>query len=75
MEAIRKITTVKNGIISFNDLKKYNSREVEVIIFPLFYDKSKKNESSKKKFLKFNGIFASHHKDTSTKVDELIYGK
>ncbi len=75
MEAIRKITTVKNGIISFNDLKRFNSMEVEVIILPLFDDNLKKFESQKKKFLTFNGIFKSGHKDTSSKVDELIYGK
>ncbi len=75
MEAIRKITTVKNGKISLNDLKRFNSKEVEVIILPLFDNTLKKTESQKKKFLTFNGIFKSGYKDTSSKIDELIYGK
>ncbi|MEA1973815.1 MAG: hypothetical protein U9N34_11065 [Candidatus Cloacimonadota bacterium] len=42
MEAIRKITNVNNGVISFDDLKRYNHQEVEVIILPLFRN-GKKN--------------------------------
>jgi len=72
MEAIRKITTVNNGAISFNDLNKYNQQEVEVIILPLF-DRTTKIQ--KKNLLQFDGIFKSKMKDTSSKVDELIYGK
>ncbi|MBC8384806.1 MAG: hypothetical protein H8E57_04745 [Candidatus Cloacimonetes bacterium] len=75
MEAVRKIATVKNGILSFHDLDKYNNQEVEVIIFPLFYENLKNRESQKKKLLKFKGIFSSEYKDTSIKVDELLYGK
>ncbi len=75
MEAIRKIATVKNGIISFKGLNKFNSQEVEVIILPLFNDSLKKIKSQKKNLLKYDGILESNFRDTSTKVDELIYGK
>ena len=54
MEALRKITTVKDGVISFDDLNKYNHQEVEVIVLPLF---SKATKSLKSKKRKINAIW------------------
>lgn len=74
MEALRMITTVKNDTISFADLKKYDNKKVEVIIFPID-DEIKTNTNRKQKFLIFKGAMKSGFSDTSKNVDELIYGK
>lgn len=75
MEAIRKITTVNDGVISFDDLNKYNHQKVEVIILPLFSQATKSLKSKKENLMQYDGMIESNTKDTSNKVDELIYGK
>ncbi len=75
MEAIRKITTISNGVIYFDELNKYNQQKVEVIVLPLINHHIKKSSSKKEKLLQFDGILKSNTKDTSVNVDELIYGK
>ncbi|MCH7733203.1 MAG: hypothetical protein QQN41_13680 [Nitrosopumilus sp.] len=74
MEAIKKITTVKNNSISFNELKKLNNQEVEVIIIPLVFEASFLKKKQNENFLKFSGTVETDFTDTSLKVDELIYG-
>ena len=65
MKSIRKITKVKRNTISFNELKKYNDAEVEVIVRPI--SKIERNIQSRKKnvILKFAGIIKSGYNDTS----------
>ncbi|MCD4819273.1 MAG: hypothetical protein K8S23_11340 [Candidatus Cloacimonetes bacterium] len=75
MDAIRKITTVTNGIISFDDLNRFNCQEVEVIILPLLNRVLNKLKFQRENILKYDGILDSDYKDTSSKIDELIYGK
>lgn len=75
MEALRKITTINNGVITFNELNKYNHQKVEVIVLPIYNKEKKITKSQKKNLLKFDGIINSEENDTSLKVDELIYGK
>jgi hypothetical protein len=72
MEAIRKITKVKNKTIRFEELEQYNDKDVECIILP-FQEQDK--SLSKRKLMKYSGAFSSHFADTSSNVDKLIYGQ
>jgi len=73
MEAIKKLTTIKNGALSLNELDELNDQEVEVIILPLFEQKIKPRDQ-KERLFQFKGAVESNFSDTSTKVDKLIYG-
>ena len=74
MEAIKKLTTIKNGAISLNELDELNDQEVEVIILPLIERKMKKPQNQKERLFQFKGAVESKFSDTSTNVDKLIYG-
>jgi len=74
MEAIRKITTIHDGSIKFEELENLNEQEVEVIVLSLVNLNNKHTNEQKKNFLKFKGAGKSNFTDTSEKVDELIYG-
>jgi len=75
MEAIRKITTIKNAAITFSELGTFENQQVEVIVFPLGDDSAKKKQARKAALLKYAGAVESQFTDTSLKVDELVYGK
>lgn len=75
MEAIRKITTIKNAAITFSELGTFENQQVEVIIFPLVDDSAKKKLDRKAALLKYAGAIESEFTDTSLRVDELVYGK
>lgn len=81
MEAIKKITTIRNGTISLIELEALNNQEVEVIILPLIGQESQelqeltKMKSQKERLFQFEGAIESEFTDTSTNVDKLIYGK
>jgi len=51
MEALRKIAHISNNIISFEELKKFNNQDVEVIVLQM-----DNTAMVKKKFLDFAGI-------------------
>jgi hypothetical protein len=71
MEAIKKITTIRDGSIYFKELEKYNNQEVEILIFPLLDENTKEH---KENLFKFKGAVASDFTDTSNNVDKVIYG-
>ncbi len=75
MEVIKKITTINNGIISFDSLNKYNHQKVKVIVLPLINNDLKNEQLQKENFLKYDGMFKSSFTNTSNTIDELIYGK
>ncbi len=78
MEAIKKITTIRNGSISLKELEALNNQEVEVIILPLIGQESSdasKTRTQKERLFQFKGVIESEFADTSTNVDKLIYGK
>ena len=75
MEAIKKITKVKNGSISFKKLEQLNNQEVEVIVLPLVNQELSKRRDQKERLFQFAGKVESQFSDTSTNVDRLIYGK
>ena len=72
MEALRQITTIQNGIITFQELERWNNQEVEVIVLPLAHSSAQPQTD---KFLQFAGTLESPFSDTSEHVDELLYGK
>ncbi|MBF0352601.1 MAG: hypothetical protein HQM11_16330 [SAR324 cluster bacterium] len=73
MEAIRKITTIKDGMIAFHSLEQWNGQEVEVIVLPV--SEGKIAPQYKDVFFQFAGQIETEFCDTSEHVDELIYGK
>ncbi|MEW6380189.1 MAG: hypothetical protein AB1611_11360 [bacterium] len=76
MEAIKKITTIKNGSIALKELEALNNQEVEVIILPLTGGREENRpQSQKERLFQFKGAVESDFTDTSTNVDTLIYGK
>jgi len=54
MDAIKRISSVKNNMIILNGLDMFNNKTVEVIILPLS-DEKKKSVPDKKELLKFRG--------------------
>jgi hypothetical protein len=78
MEAIKKITTIRNGSISLKDLEALNNQEVEIIILPLIGQESSgatKTRTQKERLFQFEGAIESEFADTSTNIDKLIYDK
>ena len=75
MEALKAITTIKDGSISFKGLEKFNNQEVEIFVFSRGQDNSKAIEEQKRRFFKFQGIIESNFANTSKNVDRIIYGK
>ncbi len=75
MEALKAITTIKDGFISFKGLEKFNNQEVEVFVYSTDRGNSKEIKEQKRRFLQFQGIIESNFTDTSKNVDRIIYGK
>lgn len=75
MEAIKKITTVKNGSISLKGLEALNDQEVEVIVIPLIGRELNKSKNQKERLFQFKGAIESEFTDTSTNIDRLIYSE
>lgn len=75
MEALKAITIIKDGSISFKGLEKFNNQEVEVFIYSTNGGNSKEIKEQKRRFFKFQGIIESNFTDTSKNVDRIIYGK
>jgi len=75
MEALKAITTIKDGSISFKGLEKFNNREVEVFVYSTDRANSKTIKEQKRKFFQFQGIIESEFTDTSTNVDRIVYEK
>jgi hypothetical protein len=71
MEAVRKVVTVRKSSISFDELKQFNNKKVECIV--LATDKEVRPDKSR--LLKYAGYLDSGHRNTSERVDELVYGK
>ena len=74
MEAIRKITKIKNGSIYLRELEALNNQEVEVIVLSIAQP-GEKTKSKKKKLIQLMGKIDSGYTDTSENVDKLIYGE
>lgn len=75
MEALRKITTIKNNTIVLSELAKWENQKVEVIVLPFLNQQSKHSPPLKNALFKFAGAGESQFTDSSLQVDELIYGK
>lgn len=75
MEALKAITTIKDGSISFKGLEKFNNQEVEVLVYSRGHNNSKEIIEQRRRFFKFQGIIESSFTDTSKNVDSIIYGK
>jgi len=73
MEALKAITTIKDGSISFKGLEKFNNQEVEVFVYSKSRNNSKEIKEQKRRFFQFQGIIESNFTDTSKNVDRIIY--
>ncbi|MDQ7085776.1 MAG: hypothetical protein Q9M36_13085 [Sulfurovum sp.] len=69
---IREIITPQSGEYILQIPKEYIDREVEILILPFSYPKSKKKKSSKKDiFSKTSGILVSENIDPIAWQDEI----
>jgi hypothetical protein len=75
MEAIKFNTDIKSDELIFKGLSKFKGKKAEVII--VIEDSENINIPHHKKsvLLKFDGNISSSYSDTSSNVDNLIYGK
>ncbi|MDZ7400389.1 MAG: hypothetical protein ONB37_09520 [candidate division KSB1 bacterium] len=73
MEALKAITTIKDGSISFDGLQKFNNQKVKVLVYLLSHNNSNSIKEQKRRFFKFQGIIESGFMDTSKSVDKIIY--
>ena len=76
MEAVRKVLTLNDASLTFNELNQFIGQKVEVIVLPLF-DKispAKQSQKDRSLFFQFQGAVTTGATDTSLRVDELIYG-
>ena len=70
MKTINKITKVKNGSISFEELKEFNGKEVEVIISQIENPNQQKVD-----IMKYAGCIKSGPETdiTNEEIDRVIY--
>lgn len=77
MEAIRKMTKIKNNSLQLVDLESFNNQTVEVIIFPVKFkkevpftakstEKKKITKNSKPSLSKLKGIWKNRNIDIKT---------
>lgn len=72
MEAVKQIIDVSDNNIRVNIPDSFKGRKVEVIVLP--YEEEGAKKTDKRLFFKFCGNIRSRYRNTSQKVDELIYG-
>ena len=70
MEALRKLSHIRKNTLIVKGLEALNNTTVEVIIIPSQED----SKPDHKKLHKFRGVGESGFRDTSRRVDEILYG-
>lgn len=75
MEAIKFTTDIKSDELFYKGLSKFKGKKAEVIIVIEDFEKKDLAHKHKKSLLKYNGKISTPFSDTSSNIDNLIYGK